>query len=103
MQLSSANLCFSFVSSQVDKLEEADSQRKTEEEVTEPQTMVFGQQLMLTAPAAAPVAPQQAYPGYGYPAAGYSAPPNATAANPANAAAAAAGYPAQPAAYGYSM
>lgn len=27
---------------QVDKLEEAESQRKTEEEVTEPQPMVFG-------------------------------------------------------------
>lgn len=33
---------FPFVSSQVDKLEEAESQRKTEEEVTEPQAMVFG-------------------------------------------------------------
>lgn len=31
-----------FASSQVDKLEEAESQRKTEEEVTEPQPMVFG-------------------------------------------------------------
>lgn len=50
-----------------------------------------GQQLMLTAPAA-PVAPQQAYPSYGYPAAGYSAPPAAPA-----------GYPAQPPAYGFSM
>ncbi|XP_044051019.1 clathrin heavy chain 1 isoform X3 [Siniperca chuatsi] len=78
----------------VDKLEEADSQRKTEEEVTEPQPIVFGQQLMLTA-SPAPVAPQPAYPGYGYPAAagGY----------PAQPAAAAAGYPAQPAAYGFNM
>lgn len=33
---------FPFVRSQVDKLEEAESQRKTEEEVTEPQAMVFG-------------------------------------------------------------
>lgn len=74
---------------QVDKLEEAESQRKTEEEVTEPQPMVFGQQLMLTA-APAPVAPQPAYPGYGY------APATATAAT------APTGYPAQPA-YGFNM
>lgn len=33
--------CF-FCCPQVDKLEEAESQRKTEEEVTEPQAMVFG-------------------------------------------------------------
>lgn len=67
---------------QVDKLDEADSQRKTEEEVTEPQPIVFGQQLMLP-PSPAPVAPQPAYPGYGYPAAP-------------------AGFPAQPA-YGFNM
>lgn len=35
--------CSSFLCCpQVDKLEEAESQRKTEEEVTEPQPMVFG-------------------------------------------------------------
>ncbi|TNN23926.1 Clathrin heavy chain 1 [Liparis tanakae] len=66
----------------VDKLDEADSQRKTEEEVTEPQPIVFGQQLMLP-PSPAPAAPQPAYPGYGYPAAP-------------------AGFPAQPA-YGFNM
>ncbi|KAF3851318.1 hypothetical protein F7725_013090 [Dissostichus mawsoni] len=66
----------------VDELEEADSQRKTEEEVTEPQPIVFGQQLMLPA-SPAPVAAQPPYPGYGYPAAP-------------------AGFPAQPA-YGYNM
>lgn len=67
----------------VDKLDEADSQRKTEEdEVTDPPPIVFGQQLMLP-PSPAPVAPQPAYPGYGY-------------------AAAPAGFPAQPA-YGFNM
>ncbi|XP_026177176.1 clathrin heavy chain 1 isoform X2 [Mastacembelus armatus] len=76
----------------VDKLVEAESQRKTEEEVTEPQPMVFGQQLMLTA-SPAPVAPQPAYPGYGYPAAAAGYPAQAPAP---------AGYPAQPA-YGFNI
>uniref|UniRef100_A0AAZ3QH33 Clathrin heavy chain n=1 Tax=Oncorhynchus tshawytscha TaxID=74940 RepID=A0AAZ3QH33_ONCTS len=59
----------------VDKLEESESQRKTEEEVTEPTPIVFGQQLMLTA-GSAPVAPQPGYPGgYGYTAPGYSPQP----------------------------
>uniref|UniRef100_A0A8C7MML0 Clathrin heavy chain n=1 Tax=Oncorhynchus kisutch TaxID=8019 RepID=A0A8C7MML0_ONCKI len=59
----------------VDKLEESESQRKTEEEVTEPTPIVFGQQLMLTA-GSAPVAPQPGYPGgYGYAAPGYSPQP----------------------------
>ncbi|KAJ3604235.1 hypothetical protein NHX12_028976 [Muraenolepis orangiensis] len=59
----------------VDKLEELDSQRKTEDEVTEPQPIVFGQQLMLTATAPATVAPQPPYPGYGYTAPGFPAQP----------------------------
>ncbi|KAK6313299.1 hypothetical protein J4Q44_G00166460 [Coregonus suidteri] len=59
----------------VDKLEESESQRKIEEEVTEPTPIVFGQQLMLTA-GSAPVAPQPGYPGgYGYAAPGYSPQP----------------------------
>lgn len=36
------HLCSYLCCPQVDKLEEAESQRKTEEEVTEPQPMVFG-------------------------------------------------------------
>ncbi|XP_077570823.1 clathrin heavy chain 1 [Stigmatopora nigra] len=66
----------------VDKLETAESQRESEEVVTESQAMVFGQQLMLTG-SAAPVTPQPGYPGYNY---------------PANAA----GYPTQPT-YGFPM
>ncbi|KAG9334025.1 hypothetical protein JZ751_009257 [Albula glossodonta] len=62
------------IAEKVDKLEASESQRKTEEEVTEPTPIVFGQQLMLTAgPAAVP--PQPGYPGYGYTAPGYTAPP----------------------------
>lgn len=37
-----SHLCASLWRPQVDKLEEAESQRQTEEEVTEPQPMVFG-------------------------------------------------------------
>ncbi|KAG7259139.1 hypothetical protein CRUP_020676 [Coryphaenoides rupestris] len=59
----------------VDKLEEVESQRKTEDEVTEPQPMVFGQQLMLTGAAPAAVPPQPPYPGYGYAAPGFPAQP----------------------------
>ncbi|XP_008416354.1 clathrin heavy chain 1 isoform X2 [Poecilia reticulata] len=80
----------------VDKLEEAESQRKTEDDVKEPQPMVFGQQLMLTA-AASPVAAQPPYPAYGYPPTAAAAAAAAAAAPPA-----AAGYPAQPA-YGFNM
>lgn len=40
----------SFVSPQVDKLDEAENQRKTEEEVTEPQPMVFGRFTGSTSP-----------------------------------------------------
>lgn len=36
------HLCSYLCCPQVDKLEEAESQRTTEEEVTEPQPMVFG-------------------------------------------------------------
>lgn len=43
MQLESTSDLLSFPwCPQLDKLEEAESQRKTEEEVTEPQPMVFG-------------------------------------------------------------
>ncbi|KAJ8263472.1 hypothetical protein COCON_G00159290 [Conger conger] len=41
----------------VDKLEASESQRKTQEEVTEPTPIVYGQQLMLTAAPAAAVPP----------------------------------------------
>ncbi|XP_030624579.1 clathrin heavy chain 1 [Chanos chanos] len=57
----------------VDKLEEAEKQRETEAEVTETPSVVYGQQLMLTA-AQAPVVPQAAYPGYGYTAPGFAPP-----------------------------
>lgn len=60
---------------QVDRLDEVESQRKTEDEVTEPQPMVFGQQLMLTGAAPAAVPPQPPYPGYGYAAPGFPAQP----------------------------
>ncbi|XP_072538113.1 clathrin heavy chain 2 isoform X1 [Salminus brasiliensis] len=57
----------------VDKLEEAESKRSTEE-VSEPTAIVYaGQQLMLTA-GQTPVAPQPGYPGYGYTAPGYASP-----------------------------
>uniref|UniRef100_A0A3B4DJ17 Clathrin heavy chain n=1 Tax=Pygocentrus nattereri TaxID=42514 RepID=A0A3B4DJ17_PYGNA len=54
----------------VDKLEEAESKRSTEEG-SEPTSIVYGQQLMLTA-GQTPVAPQAGYPGYGYTAPGYA-------------------------------
>ncbi|XP_017540023.2 clathrin heavy chain 1 isoform X2 [Pygocentrus nattereri] len=56
----------------VDKLEEAESKRSTEEG-SEPTSIVYGQQLMLTA-GQTPVAPQAGYPGYGYTAPGYAPP-----------------------------
>ncbi|KAI4902079.1 hypothetical protein NFI96_027316, partial [Prochilodus magdalenae] len=56
----------------VDKLEEAESKRSNEE-ATEPSSIVYGQQLMLTT-GQTPVAPQPGYPGYGYTAPGYTPP-----------------------------
>ncbi|XP_036434781.1 clathrin heavy chain 1 isoform X1 [Colossoma macropomum] len=56
----------------VDKLEEAESKRSTEEG-SEPTSIVYGQQLMLTT-GQTPVAPQAGYPGYGYTAPGYAPP-----------------------------
>ncbi|KAL7828573.1 hypothetical protein SRHO_G00322070 [Serrasalmus rhombeus] len=56
----------------VDKLEEAESKRSTEEG-SEPTSIVYGQQLMLTA-GQTPVTPQAGYPGYGYTAPGYAPP-----------------------------
>ncbi|MBN3278231.1 CLH1 protein, partial [Polyodon spathula] len=55
----------------VDKLEETESLRKTEEEVAEPTPIVFGQQLMLTA-GSSPVPPPAGYPAYGYAAPGFA-------------------------------
>ncbi|XP_026877964.2 clathrin heavy chain 1 isoform X3 [Electrophorus electricus] len=55
----------------VDKLEEAESKRTTEEEGSEPTSIVYGQQLMLTSNQT-PVAPQVAYPSYGYATPGYT-------------------------------
>lgn len=57
----------------VDKLEEAESMRSTEEVSEQPTSIVYGQQLMLTT-GQSPVAPQPAYPGYGYTAPGYASP-----------------------------
>ncbi|XP_076859512.1 clathrin heavy chain 1 isoform X2 [Brachyhypopomus gauderio] len=56
---------------QVDKLEEAEDKRNTEEEGREPTSIVYGQQLMLTS-GQTPVAPQVAYPSYGYATPGYT-------------------------------